>query len=74
LKTIYVEEINQTYKVDDIKLGIFYIVILSLSFIPQKTESDIFEFLRWKGKELRKQYKHWTKKLIAQAVRGSFEF
>jgi hypothetical protein len=41
--------------------------------MPQKTESDLFKLLIWKEKESRKQCKLWIKRLITQAVRGSFE-
>jgi hypothetical protein len=51
LKTDYKEEIKQNYKVDDIKVETFYIIISSLGLMPQKSETDLFKLLRWKGKE-----------------------
>jgi hypothetical protein len=55
LKTDYGEEIKQAYKVDDIKVEAFYIIISSLGLMREKTESDLFKLLRWKGKESRNQ-------------------
>jgi hypothetical protein len=55
VETIYGEEIKQTYKMDDNKVEIFYIITSSLDLILQKTESYLFKLLGRKGKESRKQ-------------------
>jgi hypothetical protein len=51
----------------------FYIVVSSLGILPQETETDFGNLLHLASQGKRKTLKLWMKRVINQAIRGSFD-
>jgi hypothetical protein len=67
------EEIMLKYKVSDVGVKCNYVIISNLGIVPEATEADVCAIISSNNKEKGRYRRMWLKRMINQAIRGSFE-
>jgi hypothetical protein len=67
------EQICILHKVSDIRVVARYVIISSLGIVPKATEDDVCSIISSEKKDKLRYGRMWLKRMINQAIRGSFE-
>jgi hypothetical protein len=70
---VNLEQIQIKHKVSGVRVEAKYVIISSLGILPKATEDDVCSIVSSDKKEKLRYGRIWLKRMINQAIKGSFE-
>jgi hypothetical protein len=68
-----IDAIRIKHKVSNVNVKVEFVIISNLGVVPKETERDVCDIVNSDKKERLRLECMWTKRMVNQAIRGSFE-